>query len=375
VAKAFVGSNPTPRTKLIGIGEETRVHPARPFHISQPQVDPEKKRLEIILIRWSRPEPTRRVEALFQRWVLIVILASALIPAPLSYAHGQAVNIVIGQDSVTLNMNLVLRENLTALPLVNTHLSMANSTNTVQPILEKINSAIQNQVKSASVSDLNININTKNNTKGTWLMDENYTIIVTGANTNSGSSITSNLGFIALNLTQPMQIGTTEINGVGATYLEPALEGLVAAHSNLVMFIDGSNPRTPLIPEQTTKAFWLLDFTWIVPVSIWTHTNDILEQSSEWSFNPPNTRYNLTLGVPSPEGPILAAYVATYSPSMSLTVPANAWVVNGNTVSYDIPTPAESIMPVIIVVSLAIAVVALILDRRLTRPIRARKKR
>jgi len=59
---------------------------------------------------------------------------------------------------------------------------------------------------------------------------------------------------------------------------------------------------------------------------------------------------------------------------MSITVPSDAWA-NGNTVSYDLPTPTETVMPAIILTSLIIALAALILDRRLTRPLRARKKR
>lgn len=311
---------------------------------------------------------------MYQRLLLFAILAQIIIPAgTLGLAHGQAVNIVISRDTVTLNMNLALRENLTALPEINTKISLANTTSTVQPIIQTINNALQNLVESARVSSLNINVKTSNSSS-TWLMDENYTIVVAGANTDSGSNIASNLSFIAMNLTQPIQIGSTEINGVGPTYLLPALVDLAAANPNLVFFIDGSNPRTPLIPEQTTKTFWLLDFTSVPPVSTWNTNNDILAQSTQWTLNPTNPKYNLTLGVPSPEGPILAAYVALYSLSIGLTIPANAWV-NGNTVSYDTPTPTEIIMPAILVTSIAIAIATVFLDWKVAKPIRARRKR
>jgi hypothetical protein len=311
---------------------------------------------------------------LTQRLLLITILALAIVQASaLSSAHGQEVNIVIATNSVTLSMNLALQENLTTLPQINAHLSLANATSTIQPVEQTFNSAIQSLVPNARVSNLDLRVKTSNSS-GTWLMIENYSIVVTGANTNSGSNIASNIGFIAMNLSQPIQVGTTEINGVGPTYLLPALEAKAASNPNLVFYIDGSNPRTVTIPEETTKLFWLLDFTWIRPISTWTYSNDILGQSTKWTLNSVDPRYNLTLGLPSPEGPLRSKYVALYGLSTSLTVPSNAWV-NGNTVSYDIPTPAESVTPFIILASLIIAVTALVLDRRLTRPLRTRKKR
>jgi hypothetical protein len=309
-----------------------------------------------------------------KRWVLIALLALAIIPASsLGYAEARAVNIVVGQDSVTLNMNIGLQENLTALPPINAHVSLANTTTIVQPFLQWFNQAVQSRVTNARVSDLDISVRTSN-TSSTWLLDENYSITVTGANTNSGSNIKSNLGFIPMNLSQPMQVEAAEINGIGPTYLLPALAAKAAAYANLQYYIDGSNPRTAVIPEQTTKGFWLLDFTWVSPVSTWTSNNNILGQSSQWTLDPPNPRYNLTLGVPSPEGPLIAKYVAIYSPSMSLTVPANAWI-NGNTLFFDTPTPVETVMPAIIVASLITMITTLFLNRRLTSPLRARRKR
>lgn len=310
---------------------------------------------------------------MYKRWVIIAILALAiLLSASLGYAEARAVNIIVGQDSVTLNMNIRLQENLTALPPINSHVSLANTT-TVQPFLQLFNSAIQSRLASARVSDLVFRIKTSN-ISSTWLIDENYSLVVTGVNTNSGSSIRSDLSFIPMNISQPMQLGLTETNAIGPTYLLPALEAKAAAYSNLQFYIDGANPRTAFIPEQTTKTFWLLDFTWVRPVSTWTSNSNILLQSSQWTLDPSGPRYNLTLGVPSPEGPFIATFVAIYSPSISLTVPANAWV-NGNTLFFDTPTLAEIVMPLMLVASLITAIVALFLDRRLTGQFRPRRKR
>ena len=158
------------------------------------------------------------------------------------------------------------------------------------------------------------------------------------------------------------------------TYLLPALDEKATSYTNLQYYIDGANPRNAVIPEQTTKGFSMLDFSWVSPVSTWTGNNDVLRQSSHWSFDPPSARYNLTLGVPSPEGPLITKFVAIYSPSMSLTVPANAWI-NGSTVSFDTATPAETLMTAIIAAALIIAISAVVLDRKLTGQIRTRKKR
>jgi hypothetical protein len=178
-----------------------------------------------------------------------------------------------------------------------------------------------------------------------------------------------------MNMSQPVQIGTNETNLVGPTYILPALEAKAASNPNLVYFIDGSNPRTVTIPAQTTRVFWLLDFTWVRPISTWTYNNDILGQSTQWTLDPGAPLYNLTLGLPSPEGGLRTKWMTTYGLTLSLALPSNAWA-NGNIVSYDIPTPAEIfIMPAIILVSLVIALAALVLDRRLTRPLRLRKKR
>jgi len=171
-----------------------------------------------------------------------------------------------------------------------------------------------------------------------------------------------------------MQLGQTELNAIGTTILLPALQAKESAFPNLQYFIDGSQTRNAVIPEQTTKTFWLLDFTWIPRVSAWTETNDVLTQSTAWSYNPLSPRYNLTLGRPSPEGPLLAKYTAIYQPSMKVTVPANAWV-NGNLLYFDIPTLNEVAMPLIATTSLILGLATFVVDRRLSSSFPVRKKK
>lgn len=318
--------------------------------------------------------------------IIVVMLALILVPATMiELANGEAVSVVIGQDSVAASMNLVLQENLTAFPVLDVHVDMTNSTTVVQSFIQPMNSEIQKLVPSARLSSFELRAKTSNFT-GMWRLEENYSIIVTGANQNSGSSIISNLAFIAMNLRQSLQVGTTELNAIGPAFLLPALQAKALAYSNLLYCIDGSSPKNAVIPEQTTKEFWLLDFAWVSPVSTWTLNNDVLGKSTSWMLDPLSSRYNLTLGLPSPETPpnidlcstsssaFLGRFIAIYSPSLMITVPANSWAI-GNTVYFDIPNPSEVIMPAIVITSLIIGIGTFFADRKLTGPPRGRRSR
>ena len=288
-------------------------------------------------------------------------------------ARAESISIGVTRDSVTVQMNLALKENLTDLPLVYGHLGSANSTALMQAFSEPINSSIQELDPTARLSTLALAVKTSNET-GIWTLYENYTMTVIGANTNSGSSIRSNLRFIAMKMTESLQLGGIEVNNVGTALILPALQGKVALYPNLQFYIDGSHPTTAFIPEQTTTQFSILDFTWVTPVSTWTTNSNVLGQFTSWTLDPASSQYNLTLGVPSPEGPFLKTFIAIYEPSLIITAPPNAWV-DGYTVSFDTSTPAETLMPSVIVASLIVVLGAMGLDRKLTGPLRLRKKR
>jgi len=287
--------------------------------------------------------------------------------------RAETVNVSIAANSVTVKLNLSLQENITNLTDFSASIGPQNSSAILRPIAQPFNTTIQNEVPGASLSSLDLRLESSNNT-GMWDLLENYTITVIGANTNSGSNVKSNLGFILMNLTEPLQFAGMELDGVGPAIILPALENKVAEYSNLVYYIDGSNPSTALIPETTTRGFKLLDFTWLPQVSTWTENQNLLGQSTSWTYDPTGPRYNLTIGIPSPEGILIKSFIAVYNPSFSVTVPANAWI-SGNIVSFDVPTPAESLMPVISGIALAAAIVAVIVDWRLTRFQRFKKKR
>ena len=303
-------------------------------------------------------------------WLLVLAILSGVVVVQ---ARAESISIGVTRDSVTVQMNLALKENLTDLPLVYGHLGSANSTALMQAFSEPINSSIQELDPTARLSTLALAVKTSNET-GIWTLYENYTMTVIGANTNSGSSIRSNLRFIAMKMTESLQLGGIEVNNVGTALILPALQGKVALYPNLQFYIDGSHPTTAFIPEQTTTQFSILDFTWVTPVSTWTTNSNVLGQFTSWTLDPASSQYNLTLGVPSPEGPFLKTFIAIYEPSLIITAPPNAWV-DGYTVSFDTSTPAETLMPSVIVASLIVVLGAMGLDRKLTGPLRLRKKR
>src|SRR5947209_1797301 len=127
------------------------------------------------------------------------------------------------------------------------------------------------------------------------------------------------------------------------------------SNSTLQYYIDGSNTRTSTIPELTTQNFSLLDFAWVLPLSSMTSSQSIIGGYTNWAFDPSSPVYNLTIGVPSPEGGLFQKWTAFYNPSINVTVPAAAWAT-GNVVYFDTPSSTETVMPMIIGASLFTAV-------------------
>jgi hypothetical protein len=308
------------------------------------------------------------------RWIMALLLTLTICPAVLvGTSRGQSVQVTVGQTSVTLEMNLLLQENLTALPVFNIEVTASNTSSVYDGALGPVNTAIKNLVPTASVSSLALHAKTMNSTRA-WFLEENYSIIVTGASTITGSSDSADLSFIAMNLSQPIPILNQELNAVGSAYLLQPLTTISSQYSKLGYFINGHQTLSAVIPEQTTRTFWLLDFTWVPAVSTWTSQPDILGQSTTWTLSQTAPQYNLTMGVPSPEGTLLKSFIAIYNPSLSVTVPSNARI-NRNTISFDIPTSSELAMPVVAGVSLIVLVAATLFDGRITRTIRIRKKK
>lgn len=307
----------------------------------------------------------------FRLITLLLIILTVLPSSLVQLSKAQPVQVTVGQSSITMNMQLLLQENLTGLPAINTNLSDSNSSTVLQPILQPINNSLNKLVPGARITSFQLDTQTLNSS-GTWRLKENYTIVITGANTNSGSSIRSNLALIAMNVSQPLMASNQEINAVGSTYL---LAPLNAQDPKITAYyIDGHQTLSAVIPAQTTSTFWLLDLTWVPPVSSWPETRDPLKQTTRWTLDLGSPRYNLTYGRKSPEGTLINVHTATYYPTFTISVPANAWV-DGNTISFDTPTPSENTMPLIIGASIAALIIVVLWDRRLTSALRVRKRK
>jgi len=197
-------------------------------------------------------------------------------------------------------------------------------------------------------------------------------MIILGASTNSGSSVKSNTGFLSINVAGGMKESGLELNTIGETYL---LANLTSQPANTGYFINGSPTLNSVIPAQTTIAFYLLDFTWVPAISTWSRQDDVIGQSTVWTYNPGSPRFNLTFGPSSPEPPqLLKTFTAVYNPAFQLSVPSNAWAV-GTTVYFDLSTPSELAMPVIIFSSAVVLGVALFLDRSVSKTRKSRAKK
>jgi len=296
-------------------------------------------------------------------------IISLIILIPIAFilpGKGIAVDVTVAPTQVTLGMNLSLQENITNLPLVNINLDSSSS----KSIADQFTPALQRLVPGATVASLSLHARTVNST-GTWLLMENYTLTITGANTNSGSSVKSDTGFVSMNVGSGINDSGLELNKIGKTYF---LSILTSQPENTAYFINGSPTLNAAIPAQTTLVFSLLDFSWVPAVSTWSRQDDILGQSTVWRYNPDSPIFNLTFGPKSPEGPLIRTFTAVYNPAFQLNVPANAWAV-GTTVYFDLPTPSELLMPVIIVLSVVILAAALYFDRSLSKIQRFRAKR
>jgi hypothetical protein len=295
--------------------------------------------------------------------LIILLPAAFIIPA-----KGVPIDVTIAPTQVTLRMNLSLQENITSLPLVSVDLNSSGSKSTV----DRFNLALQRLVPGASIASFSLHARTVNASKS-WFLSENYTMTIVGANADSGGAVKSNLGFLSMSVPGGMAASGLELNTIGETYL---LANLTSQPPNTGYFINGNPTLNSVIPAQTTAPFYLLDFTWVPAISTWSRQDDLISQSTVWTYNPGSPRFNLTFGPKSPEPPLLLkSFTAVYNPSFQLSVPANAWSA-GTTVYFDLSTPSELVM-LVIIFSLALVLgVALILDRNVsrTRKLRAKKR-
>ncbi len=278
-------------------------------------------------------------------------------------------NVTVNRDNVTINLNLVFRENLTSLPSAHIVFDQFNSTTVKNPV----EAAAQRWVPGARIQLLTGQIGTTapTNSSKTWRLTENYTMIITGTNTNLGGTVESNLALLFLNTSQPMRVGTTEINSVGSEYLLAPFKSLETFQPKY--FLGDAAFTKPPIPEAVTSRFSLWDLTWVPPISQWSQQGDVFSPTSTWTFSP-DSPYNLTVATVIAEATILKSYVAILDPTIRLTAPARAWA-QGSTLFFNLQTAYDLTMPSIVGSSLAALLGSVLVDRRLTNASRSRRRK
>jgi len=294
-----------------------------------------------------------------------VLIASIGLPL----ARAATIGVSISQNSITLSMELRLVENLTNLPTANIVLLPSNST----ALLTPIQTAIDRLVPGATVNGLNGRVESRqgNATLQSWILDENFSFTVSGASDNLGGAVKSNLSLVSMNVSDPIRLDGLEMNALGGAYLLGGLEGLPTT-TTTAWFDNDAQFSNSLITANSTAGFHLLDFTWVSHLQFWNHEYTTFDPSV-WTLTP-RSPFNITVGIRQVENTYTPIYQAVYVSSIELTAPPSAWS-EGDTVWFNISTPAELAMPIILGSSLVILAGAMIVDRRLTRPLRIGRKK
>src|SRR5260370_12408445 len=294
-----------------------------------------------------------------------ILLAMLLVPSLLAPVRGAAITVTVNRDSVSIQMNIQLVENLTtSLPSLDTILDQSS------PALVSVQKSFQALTPAAHIELLSLHAKTAeiDNRTGLWVFQENYTITVSGVTNSTGGRIVADLAFLSSRNSQSITASGVELNNVGASYLVQGIQRF-PPDSKTRYFAETGGYTLPLIPIQFTTSFSLLDLSWISPVSNWAWGYQPFNSSTIWNLQPRHPPYNVTVGVGlTTEGTYLREYVGLLTSSVEIIAPQSA-TANGTTIQFDIPTIAETIAPTIIVVSIVTFVAAFILERRVCKTI------
>lgn len=316
-------------------------------------------------------------------WLTLILSVLLIIANTFTDAQAQGSIIVnITPPEVTLDYQLALQENATTLSNASVVLDSSNSSqsqfvNSLQNAMQRLVPGI---VVDPSTFTFAASVRQQSQNSSTWIMSENLTFTVSGAASNKPGMNTYNLGFIAMNMSDSLKFGGVEFNNVGPAYLVSPINSQPASTT---FYLDRSLVRggpylNPVIPSLTTQKFSLLDFSWIPKISDWMHTYRPLDTSSSWTLNPgkdrPGLPYNLTMGIKSPEGPLLTSLVAFYTLNLQLTAPARA-VANGSTISFTVPAGTDFVLPAIVGTTVILAGATFLAEKKLVKPVGQYKKK
>ena len=306
------------------------------------------------------------------RLILVPLLFAMLLgPILLAPARGAAITVTVDRETVSIAMNLDLIENLTtSLPSLDVVLDQSS------PVLLPIQTGFQSIDHGAKIESLTLHARTSqiNNKTGLWLFQENYTMTVSGVTRNTGGRILADMAFLFSKNNESITASGVELNNIGQNYLRGGFDRF-PPDDKTHYFAQSGEYTLPLIPEQFTSRFSLLDLSWIPPVSRWNSGYQPFQPSTNWDLKPVQPPYNVTVGVGlTTENTFLKIYVAFLNPSLKIIAPPRS-LADGTTIRFDIPTSAEIIMPIMIIVSLITAVATFLLERRVSKPIRLARGR
>jgi len=294
--------------------------------------------------------------------LVIILLAPSLLPK----SNGASITITVDSTSVFVKMNLELIENLTtSLPPLDVLLNQSN------PVFLPLETGIQSIAHDGSIEQLTLHTRTAliDQTNNLWAFQENYTFTISGVTNNTGARVIADLSFLSTSISTSMIFNAVELNNVGGSYLAPSFQRF-PPNSNTFYFAGSSEFTQPAIPLLSTSKFSFLDLSWIPPVSKWTGGYQALASSAKWDYIPQTPPYNVSVVLgQTPEKTFLKKYVAIVDPSVEVVAPAGA-LARGTAILFDLPTIAETAMPVIIGVSLITAITTFLLERTVAKPTR-----
>ena len=308
-----------------------------------------------------------------RRLLILVPLLFAIVLAPLFVPPARAAYITanVDQNSVSISMNFELFDNLTtSLPLANLVLDQSSSA------LQPIQNGFQSASPRAHVDQLTLHVHTAeiNNATGLWVLQENYTMTVSGVIQNTGGRKIVDLSFLSSRNNQSISVSGLELNNIGQKYIVQGIQRFPPDSKTRYYAGTGGN-TLPLIPEQYAQAFSMFDLSWIPPVQQWAGGYRPFDSSTIWNLQPVSARFNVTVGTGlTTEQTFLRRYTAHLNSSAEIIAPPRS-ATAGSTILFDIPTPAETVMPVIIVVSIATLIVAFVAERRVSKSLRPTKGR
>ncbi len=308
---------------------------------------------------------------------LVAVLLLGIVFVPGAHAQG-TISTTVSPPNVLLSYQVELQENATTLTPSRVFVNGSNESSlpvrlSIEQAMQKVEPSVHLDPASFEYSAV---IRQLSAASGMWVISENFTGTVSGANSGTAGTATYDLSFLSFDMKDLVESkDTTEWNAVGPAYLVGPIDSQ-GLHTTFYLdknFARGGPYSNAVIPGNTTENFYLYDFSWLPKIDQWKNTSSFLDSSTVYTMSAKTLGagsglpYNLTMGLKSPEGTLITSLVAFYNPTFEIVAPARA-VASGTKLTYDVPVVAELVMPAIIIVAVAAFVGAYFWERRLSAP-------